>query len=217
MILILSGIALLVVAGTAGGQSPSVEPGFTSIFDGKTLDGWEGDPTWFRVEDGAIVAGSLEQPTPENLFLSSARSYGDFELRLSFKLLGDPAHANAGVQFRSERIPNDNEMSGYQADMGQTYWGCLYDESRRNKILAQADQEALGRALNRDGWNDYVIRCEGRHIQLWVNGVQTVDYVEKDDGIAETGLLGLQVHQGPPSRVFYRNLRIRDLGPDSSR
>jgi hypothetical protein len=209
---ILAGIAYSVAAGfgpLSASQNPTVETGFTAIFDGKTLNGWEGDPDYFRVEDGAIVAGSLERPTPENQFISSTGSFGDFELRLSFKLLGDPAHANAGVQFRSSRVPNSNEMSGYQADIGQTYWGCLYDESRRNRTLVQADQDAVNRVLRRDGWNDYVIRCEGRHIQLWLNGVQTVDYREHDSGIAESGLIGLQVHQGPPSKVFYRNIRVR--------
>jgi len=209
---ILAGIACAVVVGfgpLSASQNPAVESGFTAIFDGKTLNGWDGDPDYFRVEDGAIVAGSLDRPTPENQFISSTGSYGDFELRLSFKLLGDPAHANAGVQFRSSRVPNSNEMSGYQADIGQTYWGCLYDEARRNQTLVQADQDAVSRVVRREGWNDYVIRCKGRHIQLWLNGVQTVDYTEHDSGIAESGLIGLQVHQGPPSKVFYRNIRIQ--------
>src|SRR5215207_7188500 len=107
------------------------------VFDGKTFAGWEGDTkkTW-RIEDGALVGGSLEEKVSRNEFLCTTTSYGDFELKVKFKLLGDKKHANAGVQFRTKRIPKDHEVIGYQADIGQGYWGALYDESRRNKILA---------------------------------------------------------------------------------
>ena len=89
--------------------------------------------------------------------------------------------ANAGVQFRSQRIPNHHEVKGYQADLGDGWWGSLYDESRRNKVLVAADPEAVVKqALKRDDWNDYTIRCQGRRIQLWINGQQTVDYTEPD-------------------------------------
>src|SRR4051812_6201006 len=109
----------------------------TPLFDGKTLNGWEGDTkkTW-RIEDGAIVGGSLDEVVPRNEFLCTTKTYGDFELKVRFKLLGDPKAANAGVQIRTKRIPNHHEVSGYQADAGQGYWGALYDESRRNKVLA---------------------------------------------------------------------------------
>src|SRR5205085_6560702 len=113
----------------------------TSLFDGKTLAGWEGDTTkTWRVEDGAIVGGSLEQTVPRNEFLCTTKTYGDFELKVTFKLLGDRAKANAGVQIRTKRIPSHHEVSGYQADIGQDYWGALYDESRRNKVLAKPEK-----------------------------------------------------------------------------
>ena len=101
-------------------------------------------------------------------------------------------------------------MSGYQADIGEKYWGCLYDESRRNKVLVQAP-EALEEKLHKDGWNSYVIRAEGNHIRLTVNGVTTVDYREKEDAIAREGIIALQVHAGGPLRVEFRKLRIREL------
>src|SRR5690606_35016827 len=111
-------------------------PGFSSagpqpLFDGKTLAGWEGDTrnTW-RIEDGAIVGGSLERVVPRNEFLCTTKTYGDFELRPKFKLLGEPDKVNAGVQFRTRRIPMHHEVIGYQADIGQHYWGALYDDSR---------------------------------------------------------------------------------------
>ena len=182
-----------------------------SLFDGKTFAGWEGDESFFRVEDGAVVGGSLKGKVAHNAFLCTTKEYGDFELRLKFRLLGK--NANAGVQFRSKRIPNHFEVSGYQADMGQSYWGCLYDESRRRKVLARPGAATLAKAMkaSKDGWNEYVIRCEGPHVQLWLNGVQTVDYTEADDKIGRTGVIGLQIHGGGPSEAWYKDIRITEL------
>jgi hypothetical protein len=102
-------------------------------------------------------------------------------------------------------------MSGYQADMGQQYWGCLYDESRRNKILAQPDPQGLRKALKVGDWNEYVIRCVGPRIQLWLNGVQTVAYTEADKSIEQTGLIGVQIHAGPPAEAWYKDITIRAI------
>ena len=104
-----------------------------------------------------------------NDFFNTTRTFGDFELRLSFHLVG--GKGNSGIQFRSKKIPG--HVSGYQADIGEKYWGCLYDEARRNKVLVQAPAE-LDKVLKKEGWNDYVIRAQGDHIQLWVNGLRTV-------------------------------------------
>src|ERR1700733_3645264 len=132
-----------------------------ALFDGKTFDGWEGDTekTW-RVEDGAIVGGSLDAVVPRNEFLCTKKTFEDFELKVKFKLIGDKAKANAGVQFRTKRIPNHHEVSGYQADVGQDYWGALYDESRRNKVLVKPAKEVIEKLVKHDDWNEYVIRCE---------------------------------------------------------
>lgn len=194
--------------------------GFVPLFDGQTLAGWSGDKGVFRVRDGAIVAGSLTEKIPRNEFLTSDREYADFELRLRFKLLGEKP--NAGIQIRSRRIPNHHEMIGYQADLGPGYWGALYDESRRRKILAAADAAAVDKVLKPNDWNDYVIRCEGPRVQLWINGLQTVDYTETDGTIEQTGLIGLQVHAGPPTEASYKDLAIRPLpggekGPGSAK
>lgn len=171
----------------------------------------EGDGQWFRVKDGAIVRGSLETAIPHNMFLASTEEYGDFELRLEVRLLGDIETANAGIQFRSRRVSDGHEMVGFQADMGQQYWGYLYDESRRNRILVSPDPERLTDVLNRQGWNEYTIRAEGSRIRLWVNGFQTVDYVETDDRIDKKGIIGLLIHRGPPSEAHYRAIRIKSL------
>ena len=191
------------------GSRSGDESGFVPIFDGKTLTGWEGNGDMFLVRDGAIVGGSLEEKTPRNEFLCTKKSYSDFELRLQFKILGKGA--NAGVQIRSQRVPNHHEVSGYQADLGEGWWGCLYDESRRNKILAGPPKEKRDEPIRTGDWNDYRIRCEGKRIQLWINGRQTVDYTEKDPKIEPTGIIGVQVHAGPPMEAHYRKLRVKAL------
>jgi hypothetical protein len=182
------------------------------LFDGKSLDGWEGDTekTW-RVEDGAIAGGSLDATVPRNEFLCTKQSYGDFELKVKFKLLGDRDKANAGVQVRTKRIPNHHEVSGYQADVGQGYWGALYDESRRNKVLAAPDPKVLKEIVKYDDWNDYVIRCEGPRIRLWLNGTLTVDFTETDDKIERTGIIGLQIHGGAKAKALYKDITIEEL------
>ncbi len=206
--LISSLVCVALVAGCAGLQK-SCDCGFTPIFDGKTFTGWEGNLDVFRIENGAVVGGSLTQRVEHNDFLCTTEIYGDFELRLEVKLLGE--QANAGIQFRSQRVPDHHEVSGYQADMGQQYWGCLYDESRRNKILVGITKDKAAEIVRAGQWNDYVIRCEGSRVQLFLNGVQTVDYTEPDDAIARTGVIGLQIHGGPPSEAWYRNVRIKKL------
>jgi hypothetical protein len=182
------------------------------LFDGKTLTGWEGDEKTWRVEDGAIVGGSLDIVVPRNEFLCTTKTYENFELKLKFKLLGDKDKANGGVQFRSKRIPKHHEVIGYQADIGQGYWGALYDESRRNKVLAGPSKEVIEKAAKFDDWNDYTIRAEGPHIRLWLNGTLTVDYTEKDEKIETSGIIGLQVHGGGKTKVIYKDIMIDELG-----
>jgi hypothetical protein len=209
-------IAILIAFVAVVVTEPSVclaEP--KPLFDGKTLAGWEGETekTW-RVEDGAIVGGSLEAVVPRNEFLCTTKTYTDFELKVKFKLLGDRKLANAGVQFRTKRIPNDHEVIGYQADIGQQYWGALYDESRRKKILAQPEKEVIEKLVKHDDWNDYVIRCEGPRIRLWLNGTLTVDYTEKDDTVERTGIIGLQIHGGGKAKAIYKDITIEELKPE---
>lgn len=181
------------------------------LFDGKSFQGWEGDTDkTFRIQEGAVVAGSLSAKVPRNEFLCTRKSYKDFVLRVKFKLLG--TGANAGVQIRSKRIPNHHEVIGYQADMGDPeWWGCLYDESRRKKVLAKADLAAVNKVLKKNDWNEYVIRCEGKRVQLSINGLQTVDYIEPEDSIEQDGVICLQIHGGPPSEAWYKDVSIQEL------
>ncbi len=186
------------------------EKEFISLFDGKTFAGWEGNLEAFRIEDGAIVGGSMTKPIARNDYLCSKKTYADFELRLKFKVLGEGA--NAGIQIRSERVPNSNEMIGYQADLGDSWWGCLYDE-RRHKLLAGPPAEQRSRIIRRGDWNEYVIRCQGRRVQLSINGHQTVDYTEPDQSIPQVGVIGLQIHVGRPSEAWYKDIELVKLPP----
>lgn len=198
---------LLAVCSALAADSAKAVP----LADGRSFAGWEGDTnkTW-RLADGAFVGGSLQAAVPRNEFLCTARAYTNFVLRLKFKILGQGA--NAGVQIRSRRIPNHHEMIGYQADLGDPeWWGCLYDESRRNKVLAKSDPTELSKFLKRDEWNEYTIRCEGRRIRLAINGRQTVDYTEADEKIEQAGLIGVQIHGGPPSEAWYKDITIEEL------
>lgn len=184
-----------------------------SLFDGKTFSGWEGDTTGtWRIENGAIVAGSLTETVPHNDFLCTTRSYDDFVLRLKFKLLGTEGFVNAGVQFRSQRLDDPAyEMIGYQADIGPGLYGALYDESRRRKVLTGPDSLAVSKLVKPEQWNDYEIRAEGKRIQLFLNGKQTVDYTEPDATISQEGLIGLQIHGNGKTIIMYKDLMLTEL------
>lgn len=181
------------------------------LFDGKTFKGWEGNLNIFRIAEGALVGGSLQARMPRNEFLCTTQEYSDFTLRLKFKLLGYPQGANAGIQFRTERIPNHHEVIGYQADIGQQYWGALYDESRRKKVLAGPTPEEVRQLIKPNDWNEYVIRAEGKRIRLELNGRQTVDYTEPDETIKQRGCICLQIHSGPPSEAWYKEITLEPL------
>ncbi len=196
-------------AATAADDKSTDEKGFVELFDGRTLEGWDGDLSQFRVEEECIIGGSKTAEIPHNFFLAAKEEFADFELRLQFRLIGEAT--NAGVQLRSKRIPDHHEMIGYQADLGAGYWGALYDESRRNKVLSAPKKEEIAKVLKPGEWNDYRILCEGRHIQLWINDLQTVDYTEPDEKIEQTGLIAVQIHGGPAGEAHYRNIRIRKI------
>jgi hypothetical protein len=198
------------------GSKPPVElsveevaQGFKLLFDGHSFAGWKGNRSVFRIEDAAVVGGNLNQALPHNEFLRSEQEFENFELRLQFKLVGQ--QANAGVQIRTAEIPDHHEVIGYQADMGDGWWGCLYDESRRNRVLAGPPAEERDTLVRPGQWNDYRIVCQGARIQLWINGRPTVDYEEADPEISRRGIIALQIHSGPPAEASYRQIRIKVL------
>ena len=185
------------------------EKGFVMLFNGKDLTGWEGNTTLWSASDQRIVGNS--PGIKHNDFLATTKNYSDFELRFDFRMTAK--NGNSGVQFRSMREENSTAVIGYQADMGGKYWGCLYDEHRRRKVLQPADQK-LAKVLKPAGWNSYRIRAQGARIQLWINDVKTVDYTEPDDTIARDGIIALQLHSGGPLKMEFMNLRLQDLSAD---
>ena len=213
-------LLLFVIVLTAGFScgllpTPPEPPAFEPLFDGNSLAGWEGDPRFFRVEGGALIAGRLDSPIPRNEFLASKESFGDFDLRFEARLLG--TGRNAGVQFRSERVAGSREMIGYQCDIGEwsagLIWGLLYDESRRARMLDEPEQEPLLKAVKQDGWNRLRVLAMGPRVRIWVNDFPTVDYTETDPTVKPKGRIGLQIHGGPPAECHYRNIEIRRLNP----
>jgi hypothetical protein len=189
------------------------------LFDGKTFRGWQGDTlrTW-RIQEGALVGGSLTENVPHNEFISTTKTYSDYVLKLKFKLTGTVGFINAGVQFHSQRIANPPyEMMGYQADLGKGFWASLYDESRRNRLLATADSVKIKQLLRPNDWNDYEIRTEGRRIQIRLNGEQTVNYTETDLTIPQFGLIALQIHGGGHAEVHYKDITLVELPKKASK
>ena len=184
----------------------------TPLFDGKTLAGWEGNAKLWRVEDGALTGGSLTEEVKHNDFLATVKDYGNFIVRMQFKLTGAGGFINSGFQIRSERVPNNSEMKGYQCDYGDpTWWGAIYDESRRNKVLSPSDMKGLEPVLKRNDWNEYVIRADGPRITTWINGVQATDFMEPDPAIPDFGKLGIQVHGGGKALVQVKDITIEEL------
>jgi hypothetical protein len=201
-----SGVLCCVLVGTTGCDRP------VALFDGRSLAGWEGETnTVWRVQDGVIVGGSLEG-NPQNEFLATRATFTNFHLQFEFKLIGDLGCANSGVQFRSKRISKPpNEMSGYQADIGQKYTGCLYDESRRNRVLAQADAAAVKAVFKSGEWNRYDVVAVGPEVTLSINGRQSSHWIETDAGISNSGQIALQIHGHCKAQVAFRNISIQVL------
>ena len=184
------------------------------LFDGKSLEGWDGNTKVWRVEDGAIVGGSMEG-NPRNEFLTTKKPYKNFILRLEYKLVGTEGFVNGGVQFHSKRAEKpDHEMIGYQADIGGGYSGCLNNELRKPQFLGVADKKLVTSIEKPGEWNRYEIRVEGPKVQLSINGTKTSEYTEKDPAIPLEGLIGLQIHGDCKAVISFRKIEIETL-PDT--
>ena len=180
--------------------------GFKPLFNGKNLDGWEGDPQLWKAQDGMIVGSTEGHPLEYNNFLSTKKTYANFILKTQVKL----RNHNSGIQFRSEYVPGLKwAVRGYQVDMAENnYWGCLYEEKGTRGILVNSWKDKGEKVVHLKDWNSYEILCEGNHIQLKLNGEVTADL--HDDKWKE-GFLGLQLHAGPPMQVFFRDIQIKIL------
>src|SRR5437868_277308 len=193
-------------------SAPPARANAKSLFDGKTLVGWEGNDKLWRVEDACITGGSYDETVKQNEFIASIRDYTNFIVRFQIKLTGSNGFINSGFQIRSQRVPNNSEMAGYQCDYGEpTWYGCVYDESRRNKVMSPSDMEALRPVIKLNDWNDYVIRADGPRITTWINGVMGTDYTEADPSIPDWGKFGIQVHGGGKTVVQVRKIYIEEL------
>jgi len=194
-------------------EDVKLEEGFESIFNGKDLTGWEGkDGLWF-VEKGMLIGRSAG--IKHNEFLGTKESYKDFQIKFRFQLVGIPGKGmiNSGCQFWSQRVPNSTEAKGYQADIGDGWWGALYDESRRNKVLVKPDPAVIEKTVKKNQWNDYTITAKGDKITLEINGTQTVEWNETEpaDKVARDGRIFFQVHSGGPLEIRLKDIRVKKL------
>lgn len=237
---LISSLLLSAVLGVAS-VSAAAPAGFKSLFNGKDLSGWEGNPALWSVKDGVIVGKTTaEAPIKSNTFLIwKGGEVRNFELRASFRFVdnNEKRTANSGIQYRSRVVdPAGWVVGGYQGDMDAAgrYVGMLYEEKGRG-ILAKPGQkvkllplengkpkiEILGEsapsakvaaAFKPDGWNEIVIIAKGNHLQHFLNGVQTADITDLDpEKSAASGVLALQIHTGPPMQIQFKDVALKTL------
>lgn len=205
-----------------------------SLFDGKTLDGWDGNPLHWSVEEGAIVGvNTVENPTKGNTFLIwKGGSLQDFDLTLECKI----DSGNSGIQYRSFIKPGNHDgwrIGGYQADFesGDKYSGICYGEAFRGILCMRGDRTTLSRdksgklvkntekigdtsklglAVKKKDWNKYRIVAEGFRFEHYINGQKMCELIDEDkEQRRENGLLAFQVHQGPSMKVYFRNIVLK--------
>jgi len=181
--------------------------GFKRLFDGKTLKGWKGRKGLWKVDRGAIRGRTTAKAKlKHNDFLYTDKEYGDFELRLKYRLINH----NSGVQIRS-KVHKDYRVTGYQADIAERrYTGILYEEGGRG-ILADVDQKKIAKHVKKGDWNDYRILCQGKRLQFWINGQPTITYTEKKASARTKGEIAFKLHGGPPMEVYFKDIIIKDL------
>jgi len=234
MLCVVIGAGLLMGAGLPADAARAAddEQGFVPLFDGKTLDGWEGDARFWSVQDGAITGQTTEDnPTEHNTFLIWRQGkVDDFVLRFEYKLIG----GNSGVQYRSFQNPDWEEwvVGGYQADFeaGDRYSGILYGERFRGiladrgqktvigpnhkpKVVEQfGDAAGLQKHVKKEEWNEYEITAEGYHFVHKINGQVMSEATDEDTEMRRRcGIVAIQVHRGPPMKIQVRNIRLKRL------
>jgi Domain of Unknown Function (DUF1080) len=220
-------MAVLWLPAALAGQS--LAPGFSSIFDGKSLDGWDGDPAYWRVASGTIVGETKPGAIPkQNTFLIwRGGSPADFELRAEYRLTG----GNSGIQYRSTELPDLRwAMKGYQADIDaeKKYTGQIYEERGRGFLALRGQCASIEKggkpavlgslggdvelkaAIHAPGWNEYSIIARGNVITQILNG-RVMSILIDDDAANRKmdGLIGIQLHAGEPMKIEVRNIRLR--------
>lgn len=222
--------------GTAESKDSANQPasvdGFISIFDGKTLDGWEGAEGHWRVENNNIIGTvTAEKPLTANTFLIWRDAQPtDFELKLDFKI---SENGNSGVQYRSEELQDPPlAMKGYQADIDgkNTYTGQNYEERGRGFLAKRGeiavlengkepqitgslgDPDQLKAKINKEDWNSLHLIIQGNHMKHYINDILMSEVTDNDMELRKMkGHLGIQIHQGPPMEVAVRNIQFKDL------
>ena len=218
-----------------GGRGVPIQPleetGFQQIFDGKSLNGWDGDANFWRVEDGSIVGETStdKQPKQNTFLIWRGGKPADFELKLEYRLTG----FNSGIQLRSTELPDIKwAMKGYQADMdgAQQYTGQIYEERGRGFLALRGqftyigegkkpglvgslgDNAALKEFIKGADWNDLHLIARGNTLVQVLNG-HVMSMLIDDDAAnrALDGLIGIQVHRGPAMKVEVRNIRLKKL------
>lgn len=210
---------------------PLTESGFQPIFDGKSMQGWEGDTNFWRIENGEIVGETTtdKQPVQNTFLIWRGGSPANFELKLQYKLTG----FNSGIQIRSIELPDIKfAMKGYQADMDaqQQYTGQFYEERGRGflalrgmasyigtngkpgLIASTGDNAALKAFIHNDDWNDLHLIARGNTLIQILNGHLMSMIIDDDTTNRKMdGLIGIQVHKGPAMKIEVRNIRIKNL------
>jgi hypothetical protein len=204
-------LALAAALGACGSTRGEDRP--APFFNGKDLTGWVGLMDYWRATDGAIV-GYAPKGLKFNTFLCTEKKYGDFELKFKVRILDGSGQSgvdsrNSGVQVRSEVFDLKNyAVKGPQCDMGGVYWGSLYGEHFGGMMKA-ADKDVVAKALKREGFNDYHVKCVGKHVTIKLNGATTVD--QEFEKMPDTGVIAWQLHAGGPMIIFFRDIQFTDL------
>ena len=187
------------------------QDGWVLLFDGKSLDGWTGDPSVWRVENG-YISGKADK-VAHNTFLIYKQAYSNFVLQADVMLIKNAGgFANSGIQYRSKVVnPAEWIVHGYQADMADGYWGILYEEGGRG-ILWKAAPE-VGPTIKAADWNHYEITANGTLVREALNGVTSGELDDKDEAKrSAAGIIGLQYHApGNGFEVRFRNIKIKLL------
>jgi hypothetical protein len=178
-----------------------------TFFNGKDLSGWEGLTKYWSVKDGAIVGYTPEDPK-HNTFLCSKKKYGDFELKFQVRL--KDGIGNSGVQIRSKIVdPEKFIVAGPQCDIGAGYWGSLYGE-RFGGMMKQSPPDLVKKVVKPSDFNDYSIRCVGKHVTIKVNGETMVD--GDFPQMPDEGIIAWQLHAGFKSmEVTFKDIQFKEL------
>jgi hypothetical protein len=207
-------LALVALAAPGANELTDQErrEGFVLLFNGKSLDGWEGDADLWSVRGGAIIGSSDRKRIEQNTFLVYKQPFSDFLLRAEVRL----RNGNSGIQFRSAHQPGPGwVVMGYQADLSdagdRSAWGNFYEEKGRGRAVMKTPDEgwrAAQKIVRAGDWNQYQILARGNRIQLKLNGVVTIDATDEK---ASSGVIALQLHSGEPMQVEFRNIRVKPL------